>query len=364
MSNPDIPQASLINDMRTPGQFSGVTFSKYKKTNVRDQLIHSMVNGKLEPACYWAAELICAGHFMELWETIIHYVGKYIHLGNPKLASYLEMRYTIFRNIMGQGLYITELDLRNSAKIRSLFAEVICILSLSNKKNSFESIKINRTEEFDMTQMTERLKAPNVHFIESVFKKKDPKEIFIPVNEFAFCISVEGSNMRNACYWIEWIIEFDVLCRNKKEPSLCEKRTDIPVESKLQRDIIWLIWDCLFERCTTLQNPFIEKTMQSIFALFCIKYTSAASKRRRYLLYYAVALLTEPVPMGIELVQNKEIVQNIVSKIHEVYKQIKKSEEAPNTDYLFSGLDTRQNFEESIKRMEMLQNADFVNRVL
>jgi len=364
MSTSDIPPASLINDMRTPGQFAGITFSKYKKTNVREQLIKSMVNGKIEPACYWAAELICAGHYMELWETILHCIGKYIHLGNPKLASYLEMRYTVFRNIMGQGLYVTELDLRNSAKIRTLFAEVICILSLSNKKNSFESIKINRTEEFDMTQMTERLKAPNVHFIEEIFQKKDPKEIFIPINEFAYCISAEGSNMRNACYWIEWIIEFEILCRNKKSACLCEKRSNIPVDKKLQCDIIWLIWDCLLLRCSNIGNPFIEKTLNSLFSLFCIKYTSGTSKRRRYLLYYAVALLTEPVPTGIELISNKEVIQNVVSKIHEVYKQIKKSEEAPNTDYLFSGLDQRNNLEESVKRMEMLQNADFANRPL
>lgn len=112
MSNSDIPPASFINDIRTPGQFAGITFSKYKRANVKEQLIKSMVNGKVEPACYWAAELICAGHFMELWETVLHYIGKYIHLGNPKLASYLEMRYTIFRNIMSQGHYVSELDLQ------------------------------------------------------------------------------------------------------------------------------------------------------------------------------------------------------------------------------------------------------------
>ena len=321
MTTSDIPQASLINDIRTPGQFAGITFSKYKKTIVKEQLIKSMVNGKVEPACYWAAELICAGHYMELWEDILHYVGKYIHLGNPKLASYLEMRYVIFRNIMSQGLYVSELDLRNSTKIRGLFAEIICILSLSNKKNSFESIKINRSEEFDMTQMTERLKAPNIHFIDDIFQKKDPKEIFIPINEFAYCISSECANMRNACYWIEWIIEFEILCRNKKSPCFCERRTDIPVDKKMQRDIIWLVWDCLLTRSSNIGNLFIEKTMKSLFSLFCIKYTSGTSKRRRYLLYYAVALLTEPVSTGIELIQNKEIVQNVVSKIHEIYKQ-------------------------------------------
>jgi hypothetical protein len=358
MSSSDVPPNSFINDIRTSSQFKGVTFSKYKKTDVRNQLIKNMVNGKIEPACYWAAELVCAGHYMELWEAIIHYVGKHIHLGNPKLAIYIEMRYNIFRNIMAQGLYVSEIDLRNSSKIRGLFAEIICMLVLSNKKHSFESIKINRSEEFDMTQMTERLKAPNVYFIKSIFLKEDPKEIFIPINEFAYCISDECANMRTASYWIEWIIEFDILCRNKRSPTFCEKRTYVPVDTKSQRDIIWLIWDCLFDKKT---NPFIEKILRALFSLFCIKYTPAACKRRRYLLYYAVALLTEPVPTNIEIINNKEMIQNVTGKIHEIYKQIKKTEESPNTEYLFTNMDSRVTFEESVKRMELMNTVDFAN---
>jgi len=66
-----IPNHSLINDIRTSAKFKGVTFSKYKKADVRKQLIENMKNGKLEPASYWCAELVCAGHFMEAWESII-----------------------------------------------------------------------------------------------------------------------------------------------------------------------------------------------------------------------------------------------------------------------------------------------------
>jgi hypothetical protein len=72
-----------------------------------------------------------------------------------------------------------------------------------------------------------------------------------------------------------------------------------------------------------------------------------------------VALLTEQVSTNIEIISNKETVQNVVNKINEVYKQIKKNEESPNTEYLFSGMDHRNTFEESIKRMEMMQNLDF-----
>ena len=358
-----VPDNTSINDIRSPSQFKGISFSKYKKTDVREQLLKNMCNGKIEPACYWAAELICAGHFMELWEVIIHYIGKHIHLGNPKLVIYLELRFTIFRNIMSQGHFINEIELRNNDKIRKLFAEVISTLTVSNKKHSFESIKINRVEEFDMTLMTERLKAPHVRYIEDIFRKEDPKELYIAINEFAYNISSVGSNMRTASYWIEWIIEFDIICKKRKEGVSCERRT-LPIEAKYQRDIIWMIWDCLLKYSSERNNPFIEKIMQSIMNVFCIKYTTGACKKRRYLLYFAVALLTEPVPTAIEIVSKKEVIQNVVDKINEVYKQIKKNEESPNTEYLFSNLDQKQTFAESVKRMEMLQSVDFANRPL
>jgi len=298
-----------INDMRTQGNFRGFSFSKYKLTEVRKQLIMNMKNGKLEPSCYWCAELVCSGHFMEIWETILHFAGKYIHLGNPKIVLYLEKRYEVFRNIMAQGHFLTELQLRNNITIRKLFAEIIATLILSNKKHSFEPIKILRKEEFDMTQMTERLKAPSLHYIDSIFKDKDPRELIIAVNEFAYHLSPDKGSMIGACYWIEWVIEFDAICKARKEPCFCDKRTTIPVENKFQRDIIWIMWDTLFHYSEKRENQFINNLMKGIFSIFCIKYTTAASKKRRYLLYFAVALLTEPVPVNIELMPNKPLVQ-------------------------------------------------------
>jgi len=355
-----VPDNSLINDIRSPSQFKGISFSKYKKTDVRDQLVKNLCNGKIEPACYWSAELICAGHFMELWETIIHYVGKHIHLGNPKLIIYLEMRFNIFRNIMGQGHFMHEIELRNNDKIRRLFAEIISTISLSNKKHSFESIKINRVEEFDITLMTERFKAPSIKYIDGIFKKGDPKELYVAINEFAYHISQDSSNMRNACYWIEWVIEFELICKKRKETTFCERRI-VPVESKFQKDLIWLIWDCLLKYSEERNNPFISKIMNSIMNVFCIKYTTGSCKKRRYLLYFAVALLTEHVPTTVEIVSNKIMIQNVVENINEIYKQIKKNEDSPNTEYLFSNLDKKQTFEESVRRMELLQSVDFAN---
>ena len=108
METPKVDEKSEINDLRQQAMFKGTTFSKYKKTDVKTQLEQSLMKGKIEPACYWCAELICSAHYGDIWEILVHYVGKHIHLGNPKLVIYLEMRYEMFRNIMSKGLYINE----------------------------------------------------------------------------------------------------------------------------------------------------------------------------------------------------------------------------------------------------------------
>lgn len=373
MSNTKVADMSLeINDIRTPNDFRSFSFSNYKKTEVKNQLVENMKNGKIEPACYWAAELICAGHYTEVWDILIYFVGKYIHLGNPKLVIYLENRFSIFRNIISQGIFLNELNLRNYNNIRKLFAEVVCILTLSPRKHSIEHMKINRKEEFDITFMTERLKAPSTKYIEGIFHTKDSPEIYIPINEFSYHIS-ESRNITMAWYWIEWIIEFDLFCKTRKkqtkkenyeekdadwkEPCQCEKRGEYNVENKFKNDIIWLIWDSLFKYCFVLNNEFITKVMNSLLELFCVKYTTACCKRRRYLLYYGVMLLIENVPTNVEIIQdeNKPTLMSVVDKIDEVYKQIKKNEQAPNTEYLFSSIsDSNTNYEEMIKKMEII----------
>ena len=352
-----IPNNTEINDIRTSSQFKCISFSKYKKTDVKNKLIESIKNNKLEPASYWCAELICSGHYTDIWEIILYYTGKYIHLGNPKIIIYLQIRFEIFKNIIDKGQYLTELDLRNNPTIRKLFAEVISTLTLSRTTHSFETIKINREEEFDITQMSDRLKADKTTYTDEIFKKDDPKELFIAINEFSF--HLYSKNSTECCFWIEWLIEFFDLCKKKGEPCLCEKRNYICVENKYKRDIIWIIWDVIKHYVEKKNDNFITKLYDSLLELFCIKYTTNSCKKKRYLLYFAVALITEKVPNNIELMPNKPMIQNIVDKINEVYKQIKRNEESPNTEYLFSGIKDDNAFEKSMKKMEIMNSMDF-----
>jgi len=360
IEKPEKPQSSIddvleINDIRDPSEFKGYSFSNYKKTDVKKKLIDSILSQKIEPACYWCAELVCAGHFSEIWEIILYYTSKYIYIGNPKISIYLEMRYNTFRNNMNQGTFITELDARNSDKIRKLFAEIICTLALSEKKPAFEQIKIRSHDDFDMTQLSNKLKAPNTDYVRDNMKPKDPRELIIAMNELSYSLSSDSKNMASACYWIEWTLEFESICKKRKQLIKCEVR-NYKVENKYRNNIVWIIWDILLDYANLQNNKLIEKTMQSLVNLFCIKFTDASPKKRRYLLYYAVSLITETVNTNVEILPNKVILQNVTDKIEMIYKQIKSNEIAPKTEYLFNGIDKKKSIEKSLKQMELVNS--------
>jgi len=352
-----------INDIRSENEFKGTTFSKYKKADVRKELLNCLKNGKIEPACYWTAEMVCAGHYPELWDVIVTFVSKHIHLANPRLCIYLEMRYEAFKSIVANGYIGNELRMRNNPKVRSLFAEIMCVLCNSKKKYSLEGIKVKKTD-FDSTAITDKLKAPNVSYASDVFLAGDPKELFIAINEFAFHISKDSKNSLQASYWLEWIMEFEHVCKRKKQKCIGERRSTMPVESKFQMDPIWIVWELILEQAKKMPDPLTSKITQSLLKLYCLRFTDGVKKKRRYLIYFAICLLTEPVIMTQEIVSNKETIETVVKKIDTVYKQVKKNEIAPKTDYLAgTGGGAKSDLDKTIEKMDKLNSMNTIIRM-
>jgi hypothetical protein len=351
-----------INDIRSEKQFKGITFSKFKRSESKKELLNSLFNGKIEHALNWSAEFICCGCFIELWDIILMFVGKHIHLGNPKLPIYLELRFNNFKEIISTYIGF-EMNMRNNDKIRKIFAEIITVICNSRKKHSIESIKIKKQGEFDMTTISSRLKAPNITYATEIFKPDDPNELFIAMNELAYHLSKDSLNSLEACYWIEWIQEFENLCKKKKEICICERRSFVKVDEKFQKEPIWIIWDIIFNSNSKKKTEISKKILKSIFELFCIRYSSSCKRKRKYLIYFAVSVITDKFNDTINIIENKEMVDNVIKKINLIYKEIKKNEEAPATDYLFIGTNEPSNREKTFKKLETLNGMNTIIRI-
>lgn len=342
-----------INDKRVIQDFKGITFSNYKKSKVKKELLSSLYKSQIEASNYWAAELICSGHILDIWDIIIIYSCRYIHIGNPKLPIYLDMRLDNFKNLI-KKYSDNELAIRNNIKLRQLFSEIITILCISKKKYGFENLNIKDNRDYNILNLTEKLKAPNTEYAKLSFKNHDPKELYIAINEFNYHISNDSNDCINATYWLEWILQYETICKAQKFEFKCESREFVNVIDKNRNDIVWILWESLLKESEKSErDKIINKIMLSLLNLFSIKYTNSCKKKRKYLMYTSIYFLTEKINLNINVIQNKNIIENICSKINLIYKQIKDNEIKPDTSYLFNGIE-KSNLDKSINKLDLM----------
>jgi len=309
-----------INDTRERVTFKTMTFSGYKKTSVLKELTNSIINGRVEESSNWTAELICSGYYIELWDTIISIVCRNIHTFNPKLPIYITLQMTTFKEIVSNGYGDNILGMRNNSTIRILFSNIITVLSESIKKHTINSdIKIKK-EDLDIKNIRDKLHAPDLNQTEC-YHINDPKELFVFANEFAY--SLKQNDLMMSCYWIEWVISYSA----KNIKIFPREWPDVGNASKT--DTIWLVWDIILEQVKVRNDKLSTKIIESLLSMFCLKYTKGVIRRRKYTIYYAVSILTEIYDNKIPIIKDKDIVDNVASKLHIIYKAIKKNENNP-----------------------------------
>ena len=158
-----------------------------------------------------------------------------------------------------------------------------------------------------------------------------------------------------ACYWLEWLLGYEQLCFKENKVRKLGARRQMPVQEKFQKDSIWIIWEILLYE-SKKKNNIIYKIITSLLNLFCIKYSQSVPKRRRNIIYFSISLITEHVDLKIKMCKNNNVVQEISKKINVVYKQIKKNEVKPETDYLFNNSLNAGNLEKTISKLEKMDS--------
>jgi len=319
-----------INDTRT--KFKTTSFSNFKKNELCKKLQNSIYYNKREEAFFWTCELLCTNMLLEIWDTYFILMSKYIHIDNPRLPLYIEKKYSEFREIIGEDDTIK--NIQNNKKLRVIFCSITTVLSCSEKITILDHLQ-NKFE-FKIESLYNNLKAPKTTFVDLIYKKGDPVEYLIPFNEFIYHLT-ETKTKVEIIYWLNWIIEYDILCRKKKKIVGCVSRDFYRNNRKpLETNIIWIIWDTIFVIINREKISLnIDSIVKSIFNLFIVRYSVSANKKRISLICHAIELLLlhKEVKHNTPILKNSEELANLDKNINIVMEQIKKNEiKIPTTE--------------------------------
>jgi len=298
-----------MDDPRPASAFKTRTYSGHQRAAVRHALLKALTSSALEPACHWTADLVASGLFADLWDTALLFFGRHVHAGNPRLVSYLALRADSFRDLVPAAK--TELALRDLPAIRRLFAEMMCVLCSSPKRHPTDAVKVPASA-FVLTDLHTKLKAPRGDFAK--LQPGDAPEVLIPFNELAYALA--SKRALEACYWLEWVLEFERLCVKKKTRCVGAPRAYVDQ----RKDLVWIFWDQIF--AALADRPAHEKLARHTLRLYTLRFTTAVPDSKRYLLYFAIALCCDPVDPSLELVHDKAGMQAVLAKCHLSYKDL------------------------------------------
>ncbi|MBC8295296.1 MAG: hypothetical protein H8E55_05810, partial [Pelagibacterales bacterium] len=157
---------------------------------------------------------------------------------------------------------------------------------------------------------------------------------------------------------------FESICNKekKKKIKLIAARRNMPVSDTSQKEAIWMVWELLLYESKKKSNG-IHEIVKSLLNLYCVRFKHSSIRKRKTIIYNAIFLITENINSNIAIYNetDKNIIHNVKEKINIIYKQIKKNEVKPQTDYLFNN-SINKNLEKTISKLDKMAKLNMIIR--
>lgn len=319
----------LIIDPRPLEEFKDKTFSEFKKRDVFNELAKSMETGKVENTCFWITECIISGYTLELFEKLIIFATKIVHINNPKLPQFLWLKYSSFMNSID---HISKKDrkqyihLRNTQSVRNCLCDVAVTITMSPKSKRYDKYpKPKEDTDYSFSAIKSKMNATMQLLPSHIIKFTDPEELRVIMNELFFNLKNNLGGYDHACYWVAWLIQWEKINKKKKQAFEIEERPIKGLKKELCRDLIWLVWSVIFEEAN-LRDDDIKKQIQALFFLYKHNFTSSKRNVRLPYVYNAIGYLTLPVKFNIRVRKDEDIFLKTQCNINKIFQGKKKHE--------------------------------------
>jgi hypothetical protein len=353
-----------IVDERLNEDFKIKTFSGFQKNDVISALFKSIDQGKIENALYWCSEGIISGYIMKIWEKLLNYSFKIVHINNPRLCIFLYKKNNIIFNQI-KRLNIKNKDylvLRNSQMIRNLLADIIVTIITSEKKLKFDKLIKIKEEDFNIKN---KLQA-NLNILPShILRFDDPEEFKIIMNEIFFHLKNQLSGYDKAIYWIIWLLEWEKKHKKQKENWKIPKRNIDIKKDKDKCDFIWIIWEIIFEELKCRDNKLLKTIIKVLYSLFIYEYTSGKRTERMFIIYNAIGHLTNKIDYKKDIRLNEVLYIQTQSNINKMYEIMKKNEKKTkiNTTKQMDKKETKKLKKKDLNKEKMMDKLNIFNDI-
>jgi len=319
----------LIVDPRPLEEFKDKTFSEFKKRDVFNELAKSMETGKVENTCFWVTECIVSGYTLELFEKLIIFATKIVHINNPKLPQFLWNKYSSFMNSINhisrkeRKQYI---HLRNTQSVRNCLFDVAITITMSPKSKRYDKYpKPKEESDYSFSSIKSKMNATMQVLPSHIIKFTDPEELRVIMNELFFNLKNELGGYDKACYWVAWLIQWEKINKKKKQAFEIEERPIKGLKKPLCRDLIWLVWSVIFEEANLRDNN-IRKQIQSLFFIYKHNFSSGKRNTRLPIVYHAIGYLTLPIKFNLKIRKDEDIFIKTQCNINKMFQVKKKYE--------------------------------------
>jgi hypothetical protein len=226
-----------------------LSYSGHTKTSVFSQWQKHLQQQEYEICCHWMAEIDCSNWQNILWEKIIIFASKQIHLHCPLLPALVCHHVYEFDTYVGN----VPIYANSNSKFRVNLCQVMGILCLNAKSAIANLPKVDSTK-VDNSEIIE-INHPSV--MKCVHTEDSPIIIRLLTTMFHHLDNVQYTSYHKVLYWLSVVIECDKYAVKNNMPFKMKRRSPnsnynktiykSDIDNKYLNDWIWLVWDIVCE---------------------------------------------------------------------------------------------------------------------
>lgn len=331
MTTPSTQTIPIPFPFPQPPAKAKVSYTGYSKTAVLSAWQKCLQKQQYEEACHWTAELDASGWQAGIWQKLIVYASKHVHVHCPKLPLLLARNYAYYQLYCiqhTQRLADPKYQPRNHPQLQQNLCQLIGLVTLSSKGPVYclPSIDVSKVNDSDLVIGTHTWLMPHK-------SDADNKNVLRMLS--TLMCHVEKKCTHKMVYWLSVLIEYDKHQKRKKTPiTMAGRKPLLPddayykhvyLEGSNTTDWVWLLWLGLAQGASAFSKPHAcINTLKALCYLFALDYTTSKRNTRMPLLLHALQLVCADVDWTASVYQSvkMDMIAKACTNVHLLYSDI------------------------------------------